>query len=105
LIAVPEVAGHPAGAAVDIQMLRAGKPLDFGTAIWEFVPDSYTFSPFVSRGAWTNRLLLRRTMMQAGFAPFDGEWWHFSYGDKEWAKYYDKAAAIYDQVEFKVANA
>lgn len=100
LIAVPEVAGHPAGAAVDIQITINGMPLDFGTKIHEFVPDTFVFSPFVSKEAWTNRQLLRRVMMQVGFAPFDGEWWHFSYGDKEWAKYYDVQAALYDQLNF-----
>lgn len=100
-IAVPEVAGHPAGAAVDIQILRGETALDFGTKIWEFQPDSFTFSPFISKEAWNNRQLLRQTMTEAGFAPFDGEWWHFSYGDKEWAKYYDKPQAIYEQVNFK----
>lgn len=99
LIAVPEVAGHPAGAAVDIQILKDGKPLDFGTKIWEFVPDSFSFSPFISKEAWANRQLLRRVMMQVGFAPFDGEWWHFSYGDKEWARYYSEAVAMYGEVE------
>lgn len=99
LVAVPEVAGHPAGAAVDIQIIRNGKPLDFGTKIHEFVPDTFTFSPFISNEAWANRQLLRRVMMQVGFAPFDGEWWHFSYGDKEWAKYYSKPAALYKQID------
>lgn len=101
LIAVPEVAGHPAGAAVDIQVINEGEVLDFGTKIWEFTTDSYTFSPAISREAWQNRQLLRESMLQAGFAPFDGEWWHFSYGDKEWARYYYRPNAIYGQVEFK----
>jgi D-alanyl-D-alanine dipeptidase len=65
------------------------------------VPDTFTFSPFISKEAWANRQLLRRVMIQAGFAPFDGEWWHFSYGDKEWARYYDKRAAMYDQLYLK----
>ena len=97
-----EVAGHPAGAAVDIHIIKNGLPIDFGTRIWEFVPDSYTFSPFISRHAWDNRQLLRRIMMSVGFAPFDGEWWHFSYGDKEWARYYGRSAAIYDHIDFKI---
>lgn len=100
LVAVPEVAGHPAGAAVDIQIVRSSEPLNFGTKVHEFTPDTFTFSPFISKEAWGNRQLLRRVMLQAGFAPFDGEWWHFSYGDKEWAKYYDKPASIYPQVDF-----
>ncbi len=101
LIAVPEVAGHPTGGAVDIQILKSGKPLNMGTKIWQFNKDAFTFSPFVSKQGQANRQLLRRTMMKVGFAPFDGEWWHFSYGDKEWAKYYKKPFALYEQIEFK----
>ncbi len=100
LVAVPEVAGHPAGAAVDIQIIRAGVPLNFGTKVHEFVPDSFSFSPFIGTEAWQNRQLLRRIMIGAGFAPFDGEWWHFSYGDKEWACYYGQPAALYNQVDW-----
>ena len=103
LVAVPEVAGHPAGAAIDIQIVKDGEPLDFGTKVWVFAPDSYSFSPFISKNAWANRQLLRRVMMAADFAPFDGEWWHFSYGDKEWAKYYGKKYALYEQQDFRLA--
>lgn len=46
----------------------------------------------------TNRLWLRNLVMSQGFAPFDGEWWHFSYGDKEWAAYYSRQAAIYGPI-------
>jgi D-alanyl-D-alanine dipeptidase len=104
LIAVPEIAGHPTGGAIDIQIIKFGKPVSLGTRIWEFNNDSFTFSPFVSRQAQENRQLLRSVMMEVGFAPFDGEWWHFSYGDKEWAKYFEKPHAIYEQVEFCSEN-
>ena len=100
MIAVPEVSGHPTGGAVDVQLTQDGEPIDFGTKIWEFTPDSYAFSPYVSNEAWNNRQLLRRVMTSAGFAPFDGEWWHFSFGDREWAKYYGEPAAVYEQIEF-----
>lgn len=98
-IALPSVAGHPTGGAVDVQILRDGAPIEMGGDIWDFTSDAFTFSPFVSREAWNNRQLLRRAMMAVGFAPFDGEWWHFSYGDKEWARYYGHPAALFDQVE------
>ena len=84
-VAYPAVAGHPTGGAVDIQIVRNEKPLDFGTKIWDLKKDSYVFSPFISKRAQYNRQLLRSVMLGVGFAPFDGEWWHFSYGDKEWA--------------------
>lgn len=101
LVAMPEVAGHPAGAAVDIRIINEDSvPLDFGTNIWEFVKDSYTFSPYISAEAKRNRQLLRSVMLPAGFAPYDGEWWHFSYGDKEWARYWGQPIAYYGQLEF-----
>lgn len=104
LIAVPEIAGHPTGGAVDIQITNADVSIDMGTNIWEFVKDSFMFSPFIHQEARDNRLLLRSIMMDVDFAPFDGEWWHFSYGDKEWAAYYKKPFAIYDQTEFKTES-
>lgn len=103
-VAVPSVAGYPTGGAVAVEILRAGEPVDMGTPVMQPNRDSFTFSPFVSRDAWEHRQLLRRAMMTAGFAPFDGEWWHFSYGDKEWARYYRQPGALYDQVAFADAQ-
>jgi len=104
-IAVPEVAGHPTGGAVDIRIVDAkGKPLDMGTGIHEFVKASYVYWSSISKDAWHNRQILRLCMTTAGFAPFDGEWWHFSYGDREWAKYYGKPNAIYGSENFQVSS-
>jgi len=57
--------------------------------------------PRISKDAWHNRQILRLWMMTAGFVPYDGEWWHFSYGDREWAKYYGMPNAIYNQIAFQ----
>ncbi len=103
-VAVPSVAGYPTGWAVAVEILREERPVDMGTPVMEADRDAFTFSPFVSREAWEYRQLLRRAMMAAGFAPFDGEWWHFSYGDKEWARYYRQPGALYDQVSFADAQ-
>ncbi len=99
-VAVPSVAGHPTGGAVDIKIKdkRTEEFIDFGSKQYNFTTkDCYVFSPYVNQAAIQNRMLLRQTMVDAGFAPFDGEWWHFSYGDKEWAFYYKKPNAIYKQ--------
>lgn len=103
-IAVPEVAGHPTGGAVDVRLIGAdGEELPMGTQVHDFVSDSYVFSPFISKEAWNNRQKLRQAMMSAGFAPFDGEWWHFSYGDREWSIFYNRPEAVYDQIEFELS--
>ena|SRR5690606_8289947 len=101
LIAVPAIAGHPSGGAVDLTLTFREKPIDMGTQIAEFLKGDMiqTFSDLISPTQRSNRLLLRKIMMNAGFAPFDGEWWHFSFGDREWACYYNQSHAIYDCVE------
>ena len=103
-VAVPTVSGHPTGGAVDTLIIdsKTGIFLDFGTKIYDYrTKDCYVFTPNISREATNNRLSLRNCMLSSGFAPFDGEWWHFSYGDREWAFYYKKKLAIYNQVSLK----
>lgn len=99
MVAVPDVAGHPTGGAVDVQITANDEPLDMGTPIWEFTVNSYTFSPYITKEAWFNRQKLRGIMVEAGFTPFDGEWWHYSYGDPEWAAATGSQFAIYSQLE------
>lgn len=103
-VAVPTVSGHPTGGAIDIliQEKNTGRFIDFGTKMYDYTTKNcYVFSPNISNSAKKNRNLLRDVMKKVGFAPFDGEWWHFSYGDREWAFYYKKRQAIYDQVSVK----
>jgi D-alanyl-D-alanine dipeptidase len=101
MVAVPDVAGHPTGGAVDVMLVDGqGAMADTGTGMHDFDRDSYVFSPFIAKDAWRNRQTLREAMLIAGFAPFDGEWWHFSHGDREWASYYGMAKAHYDQIDF-----
>lgn len=101
-IAVPDVAGHPTGGAIDLLILDENNvPLDFGTPMHGLEKNSYVFSPFISGEATLNRKLLRKVMQAGDFAPYDGEWWHFSYGDREWAAYYNETQAIYTQLEYE----
>jgi len=100
-IAVPEVSGHPTGGAVDIAIYdeKKAKIIDFGTEILDWnTAKCYYCSKEISDIAINNRKLLRKLMLEEEFAPYDGEWWHFSYGDKEWAFYYKKEKALYNQV-------
>lgn len=104
-VAVPTVAGHPTGGAIDITLINNNEQVDFGTKMYDYTTKNcYTFSKNISDLARKNRLLLRNVMLKSGFAPYDGEWWHFSYGDREWAFYYKKAYAVYDQIPFKKLN-
>jgi D-alanyl-D-alanine dipeptidase len=102
-VAVPDVAGHPSGGAVDVTILDSeGTELDMGNIIAEYAdPDIIKTFARVSKEQSTNRKLLHDLMIGQGFAPFYGEWWHFSYGDREWAAFYNKKA-LYGAVDFRI---
>ncbi len=105
-IAVPTVAGHPTGGAVDLAIIyKDGQFLDFGSLMYDFSnKDCYAFTLNISSEGKKNREFLRSLMLGVGFAPYDGEWWHFCYGDREWAYYYKQANAIYEQLQEDKVN-
>lgn len=103
LTASPDVAGHPTGGAVDITIEDADGVLDMGCGIADFASDKIvTFAEGLTETQCANRALLRDVLMAQGFAPFDGEWWHFSYGDREWAAYYGQRYALYEPCAFSI---
>ncbi len=105
-VAFPEVAGHPTGGAIDLTITTPTGDLDMGTKIADFSdPEKIkTYTNSVSENQKANREILHDLMAEEEFAPFYEEWWHFSYGDREWAWFYDKADAIYDTIFLKVKS-
>jgi D-alanyl-D-alanine dipeptidase len=104
-VAVPLVAGHPTGGAIDVTIVNSkGNEIDMGTQIADFRnPEKIkTFARGLSKEQKKNRRLLHDLLIAEGFAPFYGEWWHFSYGDREWACFYGKKKSLYSPVKFKV---
>jgi D-alanyl-D-alanine dipeptidase len=66
---------HSTGSAVDVAAVDAwGRVLHPGDAFGKLGTDA-----------------LGRALRQAGLASYDAEWWHWSYGDEEWARAYDCA--------------
>lgn len=96
-VALPTVAGHPTGGAVDLTIACSSEELDLGGRIADFTfPEILpTYSKLVTEEQRKRRILLHDLMLAEGFAPFYGEWWHFSYGDREWAAFYNKPETIY----------
>lgn len=99
----PKAAGHPTGGCVDITITSPDGDLDMGTGISDFSdPEKVkTFCDYINEEQMKNRMLLRSIMVAEEFFPYDGEWWHYGYGDREWAWYYGKPNAIYDQIDFR----
>lgn len=80
-------APHMTGGAVDLTLAdRNGWEIDMGGGYCEFGKKAYT-NARVSKKQRENRLLLLNTMIEAEFANFPGEWWHYMHGEREWAAY------------------
>jgi D-alanyl-D-alanine dipeptidase len=74
-IAVPTVSGHPTGGAVDVTIVNRSSNtfIDFGSDIYDFESKKcYVETAGIPDKARRNRLLLRKLMLDQGFAPFDG---------------------------------
>jgi D-alanyl-D-alanine dipeptidase len=100
-IACPHTAGHPSGAAIDLWITDENdQPLDFGTDMHDLSEKSSVFNREITEAGYQNRLILRACMMKAGFAPYNGEWWHFSYGDREHALWIGEGEAFYSPCSY-----
>lgn len=68
---------HNTGVAVDLALYRPGEPpLDHGSPFDAFDARSF-WGAEVPAAAQALRLRLRIAMTEAGFRPYDQEWWHF----------------------------
>lgn len=100
-VASPDVAGHPTGGAIDITITTSDGDIDMGTRIADYTVGKKieTFCEGLTYEQKKNRALLHDVLVNQGFAPFYGEWWHFSYGDREWAAFYNKTKSLYAPIE------
>lgn len=94
---------HCCGAAVDIDLFdnETRALVDFGCPVNTDSEISFIDTDRITVKQQANRDILHKVMYSVGFAPFQSEWWHFSYGDQVWADYYKQSSPLYGIVEFK----
>ncbi|GHP13896.1 D-alanyl-D-alanine dipeptidase [Lentilactobacillus fungorum] len=97
---------HHTGGAVDLAIVdQTGHLLDFGTPFddhTEMARTSY-FEEKLASGTLTdeetlmltNRRLLYHLMTNVGFTNYTDEWWHYDYGNQNWAWKSGSEFAIY----------
>lgn len=98
--------GHETGGAIDVALCDAdGKEFDYGTKYHEKSPANKTKSRHILKEHKENRRYLLKVMKSQGFVNNPYEWWHFSYGDTNWAAYKGKRfGGIYDAAEKEYEN-
>ena len=117
------IAPHTTGGALDLTLSVNGVAVGLGTD-WDAFTDRAALSYFEDTSqasarttttahaehegeeAWGSPCLIRSlrrmlaaVLIEAGFAPFATEWWHWSFGDQYWAAFYGHDRAEYGRVE------
>ena len=81
---------HSTGGALDLTLAYQGKLVDMGTDYGNYDKNRdliQTNSELITGVQKENRRFFIKAMLNAGFANYPGEWWHFMYGDREWVAY------------------
>lgn len=89
IIKNPDYVAHPGkgsnhnkGCAVDVSLADSnGMQLDMGTPFDDFSQAATYAHVALDSDAGKNRKLLRTIMQEAGFKPYEKEWWHFNYAN------------------------
>lgn len=81
---------HATGGAVDLTLYRDGRPLDMGTEFDDFTALAHTDAlegkcPTGLEEARQNRRILYHLMTSVGLVNYSSEWWHYAYGERQWA--------------------
>ena len=93
---------HTTGGAVDVTLAYKDKYLNLGCNFDEFCDRTYTnyykdYKDLESINIHNNRMILYNSMIKAGFTNLASEYWHYDYGDKNWA-YITGNDVLYDEI-------
>jgi len=82
--------GHSRGSTIDLTLVdkKTGVELDMGGVFDFFGAKSYALYKDITEEQKANRMLLRETMIEAGFRPITSEWWHFVLVDEPYPDTY-----------------
>lgn len=92
--------GHQSGAAVDVSLVDdKGKEYDMGGIVRGFDGTAEFDCPAISKTARQNRHILKEALSKVGMVNYPSEWWHYSFGDRLWARLTGSKLAIFDKLD------
>ena len=99
---------HSTGGALDLTIIGFNhqriKRWDMGSDYGKFTPLSWTWTQNITKKARRNRKRLFDLMINCGLRNFDGKWWHFSFGDQDWAVRSHAKQAFFGKIEVDINN-
>lgn len=93
------VSGHMTGGAIDLRLAdRSGRKIPMRSKSLDYRENALSNQPKLSASLRRNRQILFDAMEKAGFTNYPLEYWHWNYGDYQWAKRGKKSNAFYGAV-------
>ena len=91
----PKVSGHMTGGAVDVRLLKNGKLLPMRSWKLSYQENAAPCQPKLPKHLQANREIMFSTLRAVGFSQCHNEFWHWSYGDVQWAQRTGKKVAMF----------
>ena len=92
--------GHQSGAAVDMSLVNdKGIEYDMGGIVRGFGEEAPFYSEVISAEARKNRQILKTAAESVGLVCYPTEWWHYSFGDRLWARMTGSKLAIFAKID------
>ncbi len=81
---------HSRGSTIDLTLfdMKTGREVDMGSPFDFFGEISHPDYKGISEEQFENRMTLRNAMIEKGFVPYEGEWWHFTLKDEPYPDTY-----------------
>jgi D-alanyl-D-alanine dipeptidase len=95
------VSGHMTGGAIDLRLYKNGKRVPMWSSKLTYQENAQSIQPKLPAYMQKNRAIMFDALLQAGFANYRREFWHWSYGDLFWARKNNKKYALYGMIEKK----
>jgi len=87
--------GHMTGGAVDIRLIKNGKKVPMKSRKLTYQENALFAQSKLPSYIKKNREIMFRALLKAGLSNYHKEYWHWSYGDIQWAQRNKKKVAIY----------
>ncbi len=91
--------GHMTGGALDVRLWKNGKRVPMRSWKLTYQENAGPYQPKLPKHLQRNREIMYRALSEVGFSQCHNEFWHWSYGDAQWAKRTGAGVAIYGVVE------
>lgn len=87
------------GAAVDLRLMKNGRKMPMKSKKLSYQENAQSVQPKLPKYIQRNRQIMFRALKKAGLTNYSQEYWHWSYGDIQWAKRNKKKKAFYGVVK------